>query len=270
MSDQNSEFQGSIPEIYDRHLAPVVMGGYAEDLAGRVLVPDDARVLELAAGTGVSTRRLRDALPASATLIATDLNDPMLDVARKKFTPSENIEFRPADATSLPFEDAEFDAVTCQFGVMFFPDKPAAFAEVARVLKPGGTFAFNVWDALERNSLTGATSKIILGFLPEGTPNFYDIPFGFHDQDVIRALLEDAGFTDIELDVQQREAVAESAAHAAYGFVKGNPVILEIRNHPEIDEDAVVDAVAATLREVGGDNPMRINMQAIIVTARRK
>lgn len=270
MSDRNSEFQGSIPEIYDRHLAPVIMDGYALDLAGRVHVADGARVLELAAGTGVSTRRLRDALPASATLIATDLNDPMLDFARKKFTPGENIEFQPADATSLPFQDAEFDAVACQFGVMFFPDKPAALAEVARVLKPGGTFAFNVWDAIERNSLTRTTAKIILDFLPEGTPNFYDIPFGFYDQGMIRSLLEDAGFTDIELDVQQREAVAESAAHAAYGFVKGNPIILEIRNHPEIDEDAIVDAVATALREVGGDNPMRTGTQAIIVTARRK
>lgn len=269
MSDRNSEFQGSIPEIYDRHIGPAVMEGYAVDLAGRVHVGGGARVLELAAGTGISTRRLRDVMPPTATLVATDLNDPMLDVARAKFSADEDVEFQTADATSLPFGDAEFDAVACQFGVMFFPDKPAAFGEVMRVLKPGGTFAFNVWDALDRNPLPGVAAKTILEFFPDGANNFYDVPFGFHDQAVIEPLLQDAGFSDIRFETCPLKAVAENADHAAFGFVKGNPIILEIRDHPDIDENAVVTAVAAALRKVGGDNPLRLDMQAIVITARR-
>jgi ubiquinone/menaquinone biosynthesis C-methylase UbiE len=268
MSDRHREFQGSIPDIYDTYIGKILMDVYGADLADRVDVAGDARVLELAAGTGVSTRRLRDALPPSAAVIATDLNDPMLDVAWAKFAPGEKVEFQPADATALPYGDGEFDAVTCQFGVMFFPDKAAALAEVRRVLKPGGTFLFNVGDALDRNPLPGAAAKVIMGFFPDGGNNFYEVPFGFHDQGIIGSLLEDVGFKDVEFDVCRRDAVAETAAGAAYGFVKGNPMILEIRNHPEIDEDAVVDAVAVALRELGGDAPMRTTMQAIVVTAR--
>jgi SAM-dependent methyltransferase len=200
-------------------------------------------------------------------LIATDLNEPMLEVARKKFEPSENIEFQPADATALPFGDVEFDAVTCQFGVMFFPDKAAALSEVARVLKPGGTFAFNVWDALEFNPAAGVAADTIMGFLPEGTPNFFNVPFGLSDQDTVRSLVEEARFSNIAFEICSRQAVSESAVHAAIGFVKGNPVVLAIRDNPEIDEDQVVDAVAANLRELGGDNPVRTTMQAKVITA---
>ena len=268
MSDRNVEFQGSIPEVYDEYLGPIIFEGYAADLAGRVSVGEGGRVLELASGTGISARRLRDALPSSASLVATDLNEPMLEVAQKKFAPGENVEFQPADATTLPFGDNEFDAVTCQFGVMFFPDKAEAFSEVARVLKPGGTFVFNVWDAMEHNPLAANAAKRILKFFPDGVDNFYDVPFGFHDQSVIAPLLEAAGFTDLSFETCPREAIGKTAKDAAFGFVKGNPMILHIRDNPDLDEDQIVDAVAATLREIGGDNPVRTTMQAVVITAR--
>ncbi len=269
MSGRYGDFTGSIPEIYDKYLGPVMLNDYGADLAHRVVVGDDARVLEIAAGTGVSTRRLRDDLPDSVTLVVTDLNDPLLDIAREKFSPDEKVEFRAADATSLPFEDEEFDTVTCQFGVMLFPDKLAALREARRVLKPGGTLVFNVWDSLDRNPLVNTVAKTIQEFFPDGSDNFFDVPFGFHDERLIHSLLEETGFEDVTVEACPREAVADSASHAAVGFVKGSPMILEIRDNPEIGEDAVVDAVASAIADLGGDNPLRARIQAIFVTARR-
>jgi len=268
MTQRSSQFAGSIPEIYDQHLGPVFFPGYAADMAARVKVGEGARVLELAGGTGISSRYLRDAMPETAVLVVTDLNQDMLKVAKKKFAADENVVFQPADATSLPYEDNEFDAVASQFGVMFFPDKGAAFSEMARVLKPGGALVFNVWESPEENPIASTVAETIFGFMPEGTPNFFNVPFGFNDRDVIRELMEAANFSDIEFISCPMEATAESAAHAAKGFVQGNPVILDIRDNPDINEDEVTDAVAAALRDLGGDNPVRGSMLATVVTAK--
>jgi ubiquinone/menaquinone biosynthesis C-methylase UbiE len=146
MSDDAAGFVGNIPQYYDQGMGPMVFVDYAADIARRVAAGNPARVLETAAGTGIVTRKLRDALPAGVHLTATDLNPPMLDVARSKFHAGEQVEFRPADATALPFADRSFDAVVCQFGVMFFPDKAKSYSEVYRVLAPGGRYLFSVWD----------------------------------------------------------------------------------------------------------------------------
>ena len=138
MSDRATNFTGRIPQFYDHGLGPVFFTDFADDIARRAATLAPTRVLELAAGTGIVTRRLRDFLPREAHLIATDLNPPMLEVARQKFRPDEAVEFQPADATALPFPDASFDAVVCQFGVMFFPDKDKGHREARRVLVSGG------------------------------------------------------------------------------------------------------------------------------------
>ena len=135
MPEQHAQFEGSIPEFYDRHLGPVLFHDYADDLADRLAALGPARVLELAAGTGIATRRLRDRLPSEAEIVATDLNQPMLDHAEAKFDAGEAVEFQPADASALPFGDASFEAVVCQYGIMFFPDKSKCLAEVMRVLR---------------------------------------------------------------------------------------------------------------------------------------
>jgi ubiquinone/menaquinone biosynthesis C-methylase UbiE len=136
----DASFIGTIPEHYDRGLGPVIFADYAADIARRAAAGSPARVLEIAAGTGIVTRQLRDLLPAGADLTATDLNPPMLEAARAKFRPEEQVDFRPADATALPFRDRSFDAVVCQFGVMFFPDKDRSYREIHRVLAPGGRY----------------------------------------------------------------------------------------------------------------------------------
>ena len=149
--DADRVFQGSIPALYDQHLGPLLFVPYADDLASRLADMQHGRILETAAGTGMVTRALVSSLPGSVSIVATDLNQPMLDHASSQL-PSTRVTWRQADAQHLPFLDGEFDAVVCQFGVMFFPDKPRAFSETYRVLKPGGRFLFNVWDRIEDTS----------------------------------------------------------------------------------------------------------------------
>ena len=167
MNTSHIEFVGSIPEAYDTHLGPLLFQHYGADLARRLDVPAGGRVLETACGTGISTEHLRGTLPDSVEIVATDLNDAMLDYARAKRSDLANVSFRQADALDLPFEDASFDAVACQFGLMFFPDKAAGMAEALRVLKSGGMLGFNVWDSLDANEIARVAHETIGTFLAQ-------------------------------------------------------------------------------------------------------
>src|SRR2546430_7908676 len=208
MSDAAS-FVGNIPEHYEQGLGPLIFVDYAADIARRVAAGNPARVLETAAGTGIVTRKLRDTLPARAHLMATDLNPPMLEVARAKFRTGEQVEFQPADAMALPFADASFDAVVCQFGVMFFPDKAKSCSEVYRVLAPGGRFVFSVWDSHRYNPFGRIAYEVPGRFFPADPPQFYNVPFSCHQIDPIKELLIVAVFSEFNL--------------SGVGFQKGFP-----------------------------------------------
>src|SRR5205085_1947752 len=158
-------FAGSIPRLYEDYFVPLIFAPYAEDLADRVAARSPARILEIAAGTGVVTRALLARLPESATIVATDLNPAMLETAKQVGT-SRPVQWKPADAMQLPFGDGEFDAVVCQFGVMFFPDKGRAFAEARRVLRPGGAFVFNAWDRIEDNEFADVVTSALATLFP--------------------------------------------------------------------------------------------------------
>ena len=186
MPDRSAEFVGSIPEYYDRGLGPVLFADFADDIVRRTAASDPARVLELAAGTVIVTRKLRDGLARTAHLTATDLNPPMLEVARLKFAAGEQVDFRPADATALPFPDSAFDAIVCQFGAMFFPDKDKAYREAYRALRPGGRYVFNVWDSHEYNRFARLTHEVVGGFFPSDPPQFYRVTTSYNKIDPIR------------------------------------------------------------------------------------
>jgi ubiquinone/menaquinone biosynthesis C-methylase UbiE len=267
MGSQSSQFIGSIPEHYDSGLGPHIFVDYAANLTRRVTATSPARVLEIAAGTGIVTRMLRDALPATTNLIASDLNPPMLDVARKKFKTHENISFQPADATALPFADAAFDTVVCQFGVMFFPDKDKSFREVHRCLAPRGHYLFNVWDSFEYNPFARITHETIAGFFAKDAPGFYKVPFGYFQLDPIKASLIAAGFEDISAHVLKIEKEIPSARRFAEGLVLGNPVIDEIRSRGTAAADQVVDGLTAALQQAFGQDPGHMPLQAIVFCA---
>ncbi len=267
MTGAHSEFVGSIPEIYDEHLGPLLFEHYATDLAARVTVPSGGRILELACGTGIATERLRAALPGGVEIVATDLNEAMLDLARSKRGNLANVIYQVADALDLPFEDGSFDAVVCQFGVMFFPDKAAGARAAARVLKPGGAYIFNVWDSLDRNPAVKVAQETISGFFDGDPPAFLLTPYGYHALDPIKALLEDAGFGTIDISIVPTVVERPSARGVALGCVEGNPGIHEIHARATAPVEQIVDAVAAALRENFGDAPLRAPMQAIVMTA---
>jgi ubiquinone/menaquinone biosynthesis C-methylase UbiE len=222
-------FAGSIPKIYDTHLVPLIFQPYADDLARRVASRKPRRVLEIAAGTGVVTRALAALLPERTEIVATDLNQAMLDHALTIGT-RQPVAWRHADAMKLPFADAEFDTVVCQFGVMFFPDKAKAFAEAGRVLKPGGMYVFNVWDRIEDNEFADTITEALATVFPDDPPRFMArTPHGYHDKAAIVRDLVQGGFrASPEITTMAARSRAESAKIPAIAYCQGTPLRNEI------------------------------------------
>jgi SAM-dependent methyltransferase len=269
MSDTAAGFIGNIPQHYDQGLGPIIFADYAADTAGRVAANRPARVLETAAGTGIVTRKLRDALPADTQLTATDLNPPMLEIARAKFRPGEPVSFQPADAIALPFADASFDAVVCQFGIMFFPDKAKSCSEVYRVLAPGGRYLLSVWDSHRYNPFGRITHELVTRLFPADPPQFYKVPFSCHQIDPIKELLLDAGFGEVGIDVIGRVQPLPNAANFARAAVYGNPLIDQVKARGGVDPERIVDALTQEFRREFGDDPGRMPLQAMVFSARK-
>lgn len=222
-------FSGSIPKLYETHLVPLIFEPYAADLANRLAARPVTRVLEIAAGTGVVTRAMASALPASVSIVATDLNQAMLDHAAMVGT-GRPVDWRQADALRLPFADGTFDAVVCQFGSMFFPDKPKAFSEARRVLKPGGAFVFNVWDRIEENEFADTVTAALEPLFPDDPPRFLArTPHGYFDPRAIAGDLAAGGFAaPPRFATLAARSRAESPRIPAIAYVQGTPLRNEI------------------------------------------
>ncbi len=269
MTEAASRFVGSIPQTYDSGLGPVIFEDYAADLAERAARAGATSVLELAAGTGIVSRRLRDRLSPAARLVATDLNPPMLELAARKFRPDEAIEFKPADAMQLPFADASFDLVVCQFGVMFFPDKRASFREAGRVLRGGGRYLLNVWGPMAANPFAQIAFDVGARFMPDNPPAFYRVPFSYADPSLVQSDLASAGFEDVRFEVVSLNKPVEDWAPFAHALVHGNPFIEEIGGRPEITPGIIVAAVEEELRNRLGAAPASMPLEAIVFEARK-
>jgi SAM-dependent methyltransferase len=268
--NQDRLFAGAIPQLYESYLVPLIFEPYAVDLATRLAPRSVTRVLEVAAGTGVVTRRLAAALPASATLVATDLNQAMLDQAAATGA-SRAVEWRQADAMQLPFGDRSFDAVVCQFGVMFFPDKARAFAEAHRVLKPGGVFAFNVWDRIETNEFAHLVTLALESVFPEDPPRFLArVPHGYHDTAGIARDLALGGFrAPARIELLAARSRASSPRVAAIAYCHGTPLRNEIEARDAGRLDAATGAAESAIAGRFGNGAVDGRMQAYVVTVER-
>jgi ubiquinone/menaquinone biosynthesis C-methylase UbiE len=269
VKDEHTRFSGSIPAAYDRYLRPILFQPYAEDLAARLQLEEISSVLELACGTGILTRILRSRLPASVKLTATDLNEEMFQHAKGKFGKGEDVQWLQADASSLPFTDGLFDAVVCQFGIMFVPDKALAIGEAYRVLKRNGLFLFNVWDAMEHNELARLTHEVVTSYFDKDPPAFYEVPFSYHDRSEIERALKKAGFQNVQIEVVPKLSGVSRARDAALGLLEGNPVAVEITERDPALLPIVTDAVAKAILTRFGESDFRAAMQAIVIQARR-
>lgn len=173
-----------------------------------------------------------------------------------------------ADASSLPFSGESADAVVCQFGLVFVPDKRAALAEVRRVLRPGGMLLFSVWDAIESNHLPFIAHTTIAKLFGDDARNFYEVPFRVAGRSALVSMLGEASFGDVTLDVVRKVGESATARAVATGLIYGNPILEAIRERGTVEPDAIVDAIAARIADECGAGPTRARMQALVVTAR--
>lgn len=269
-SDIDRTFAGSIPQLYERYLVPLIFEPYAADLASRVALRQPSHVLEVAAGTGVVTRQLANALPPGVSILATDLNQPMLDQAAAAGT-RRPVEWRQADAMQLPYPNETFDVVVCQFAVMFFPDRQKAFSEARRVLRPGGCFIFNVWDRMEQNEFAHTVTQSLESASFDNPPRFLArVPHGYHDLSAIAQDLACGGFgRSPEFITLAARSRADSPRIPAVAYCQGTPLRSEIEAHGPSRLVEATETAAEAIASRFGSGPVDGKIQAhVIIIAR--
>ena len=270
MTESDKAFAGSIPAFYDTYMVPLIFEAYANDLAERAAAVSPETVLETAAGSGVVTRALAPRLATVARYMVTDLNQPMLDYASNKQGSDDRITWRQADALNLPFDDASFDAVVCQFGVMFFPDRVAGYAEARRVLKPAGSFIFNVWDHIDANEFAHVVTEAASSVFPDAPPRFLArIPHGYHDLELIRDELGKAGFSQVSITTLEETSSAPSPRHPAVAYCQGTPLRNEIETRDASLLDHVTDRATEAIAARFGNGPVAGKIRGHVVAAAR-
>jgi SAM-dependent methyltransferase len=262
-------FAGSVPKVYEQYLVPLIFEPYAHDLARRAASRPCRRVLEIAAGTGVVTRQLASVLPKETSIVATDLNPAMLEVA-SSVAVKRPVEWREADAMQLPFEDESFDVVVCQFGAMFFPDKGKAFSEARRVLEPGGTLLFNVWDRIEENEFADAVTRALESVFPADPPRFMArTPHGYHDVAMIASDVARGGFAEPEISTVAARSRALSPRIPAIAYCQGTPLRNEIEARDSTRLGDATDVAAMAIAGRFGHGAVDGKIQAHVVTVVR-
>ena len=270
MEDLARLYSGSVPALYDHYRGPVFFEPYARDLAGRLQHIARGSLLEIAAGTGVVTRILAGLLPAEVTIVASDISPAMLDFAARQ-SGVERVAWQQADALALPFPDSAFDAVLCQFGVMFFQDKVAGYSEAFRVLKPSSRFVFSVWDRIEQNEFCWCVNEAVRRLFPEDPPELMArTAYGYYDTATIAQELRTAGFGVISIETVERLSHAPSARDLAIGFCQGSPLRSEIEARAAARLGEATDAATQALLARFGAGPVVGKMRAHVFSATRE
>jgi ubiquinone/menaquinone biosynthesis C-methylase UbiE len=268
LSENDRKFTGSIPELYDTYLVPMIFETFASDLAERAASTNPGKVLEIAAGSGVVARALAPRLGADASYIVSDLNQPMLDHAAGRQGEDARITWQQANALELPFDDASFDCVLCQFGVMFFPDRSAGYREALRVLAPDGRFVFNVWDHLEANEFAFVVTQAASSIFPDNPPLFLDrTPHGYHDVELIEREIRQAGFSNVEIITLEELSTAPSPLHPALAYCQGTPLRNEIEERDASRLEEVTEHAAEAIAKLFGTGQVSGKIRGHVVIA---
>ncbi len=261
--DTDSQWVASMPEVYDTCLGPALFAPFASHVAAAAARLAPRRVLELAAGTGILTAELLRALP-DAAVTATDLNPAMVSWGSSR-VPGPT--WSPADAQRLDLPDAAFDLVVCQFGVMFFSDKTAAFTEVARVLEPGATLLFTVWDTVETSQFPAAMVDSLTAVLGDGSPDFVvRVPHGYHDPERITSDLRAGGLV---LDGIERVVLrgSSTARELAEGFCLGTPLRFALQERGSLE--SLTHSLQGEMVARLGAGPVSSDLAAYLVSAHK-
>lgn len=264
MKQDSVQFTAGIAEIYEKYLAPVFFISTSKDLVTHI-PGSPVKILELAAGTGQVTRLLAEKFP-NAEIFATDINPGMLDVA-KRIVPFGNITWDIVNAEEIPYADDEFDALICQFGIMFFPDKQKALGEAHRVLKPGGTITFNTWDKLENNNICKIADDVVKSVFTEDPPQFYHIPFSMYNTGEIRGMMNKAGFKNVKIENRKVQGYSDSIENAVIAFTEGNPIYNQIKERDESMLPKFKAALTEAFKSEFGDGSFKIPLSKFVVTA---
>jgi ubiquinone/menaquinone biosynthesis C-methylase UbiE len=268
MAESDKIFAGSIPKFYDTLMVPMIFEAYAAHMAEVVAAASPGAVLETAAGSGAVTRALAPRLEPDTRYVVTDFNQPMVDYAASRQGIDKRIEWRQADALALPFDDASFDVVCCQFGVMFFPNRVAGYAEARRALRPGGSFVFNVWDRIEENAFADTVTHALAELFPHDPPRFLArTPHGYHDVVLIREELRRVGFTQISVETREEVSRSSSAREAATAFCQGTPLRNEIEARDPGLLQLATDHASRAIAKRHGDGPVTGKMRAHVIVA---
>ncbi len=270
MTEPSSDrsFTDDVATFYESTLVPLIFEPYANDLALRAQVLRPTSVLEVACGTGVVTRALAASLPTACAITATDLNEAMVAHAQRVGT-IRPVTWRRADVMALPFGNELFDVVVCQFGAMFFPDRVAAYREIRRVLRPGGTFLFNVWSGIEDNEFADVVTQALSTLYPGDPPLFLArTPHGYGRPDEIESDLEAAGFDQCSLCRRDDTSSAAGPHVPAIAYCQGTPLRNEIEAREPGGLDRATAVATAALRARYGDGPIQGRISAFVAAAR--
>lgn len=259
----------SVPEAYQRHLAPVLFVPWADVLIDAVGVQAGAEVLDVASGTGVVARIAAARAGSEGRVVASDVSGAMLAHAASVRAPagSAPIEYLEAPVTNLPLEDASFDVVLCQQGMPFFADRPGAAAEMVRVLRPGGTVGLSVWLAERRlEPFDEYIDALVEADLEPPFPGAFDSETFKMTAEEIEAVLEACGCASLEVCTVEHEVVWADAESAALGIL-GTPFAPLLAQLPRDRRDALKLDLVHRFAPAAPGEPVRRTTVAVIARA---
>jgi ubiquinone/menaquinone biosynthesis C-methylase UbiE len=259
------ELSGTRGEIYEKHMVPAIFGLWAPDLVDSARVRPGERVLDVACGTGVVTRVIAERVGPGGRVVGLDSNPDMLAAART--APSQsNIDWLVENAMSMSLLDQAFDAVVCQQGFQFFPDKVAALQEMRRVLVPGGRLALSVWRSVDQSP----AFRILRDHLARrlGPEKAALRPFGLPDGQAIGAMISSAGFRDVKVRAEVKISRFQSPQHMVLSIAGGAPTMFGALVEQGPDEiEAVALEIAEATRTYFDDEGWAAPMASNIITA---